>query len=618
MYRHWHLNRGRSVIALLFLALLAAGLFSKAQAGAAGNLHVAAMLPPALPPLPKSELLKSQSVSAKNISLYNRIFIAQNEGNIAEANRLMKRLSDPRLRGHVLYQRYLHPTAYRPDFGELQDWMHRYAGQPGAERIYRLAMARMPKGYKGTLAAPEPVRGVTGYAGLSEPGGTCRIALPQNPKDAKIAATLLRDVKASLRKGDPAAALHTLEKSGHILSFVDFDRVRGQIAYGFMNKGQLDRARRIALAAAKRSGADAPDAGWIAGLAAWRRNDDVLAQKMFTQVASSPCASGWMTSGGAYWASRASLRRGDVAAVRPLLERAAQWPRTFYGMIATRSLGWDFDFDWTLPDYTARQASLLSSIPAFQRADALVKAGQPHMAEAELLTINPDNDRNLRSALMAYAAHIDLAGFALRLAEAYPRPEGGFYDAALYPLLPWKPSEGFRVDEALLHALIRQESRFDPEAQSERGASGLMQLMPGTATDVSGMTYTADHTGRHALKNPETNLDIGQRYVENLMGAEPVGAELVSLLIAYNAGPGALSRWKKQYADTLSDPLLFMETIPAPETRDYVERVMANYWIYRLRLDQKPSSLDEVAQGQWMNYTTVEAADKPRLVLNMK
>jgi hypothetical protein len=76
----------------------------------------------------------------------------------------------------------------------------------------------------------------------------------------------------------------------------------------------------------------------------------------------------------------------------------------------------------------------------------------------------------------------------------------------------------------------------------------------------------------------------------------------MALLVAYNAGPGNLAHWKQQYAETVSDPLLFIETLPLAETRAYVERVMANYWIYRIRQGQNPATLDAVAEGHGAPY----------------
>jgi soluble lytic murein transglycosylase-like protein len=388
---------------------------------------------------------------------------------------------------------------------------------------------------------------------------------------------------------------------------VEYDQLRGEIAKGYLDADEMGNARDLAQASIDRSGANAPDAGWIGGLVAWRQGDFDKAAKLFGQVAVSPYATSWMAAAGAYWASRAEMRAGHIDEVRPMLEKAAAFPRTFYGLLATRALGWDFDFDWTMPRYTGAHRAKLSHLSAFGRAAALAQVGQFHLAGAELLAIDPGGDRVLREALIAYASHAGLPSLAMRLAQAYTRPGGGLYDAALYPVSPWKPADGYVVDEALMQALIRQESRFDPEAQSGNGAIGLMQLMPATASFVSGSTYEADLTGRHALKDPQVNLDIGQRYVKSLLYTDTVGADLLSLLVAYNAGPGALSRWKQQYSDTMNDPLLFIETIPLAQTRAYVEHVMANYWIYRMRLGKPAQSLDQVAEGHWAPYPGEEA-----------
>jgi len=74
-------------------------------------------------------------LSARDAELYRQIFTVQEDGHWAEADRLIAQLSDRRLMGHVLAQRYLHPTAYRSKYVELKDWMDSYADLPEAKRI---------------------------------------------------------------------------------------------------------------------------------------------------------------------------------------------------------------------------------------------------------------------------------------------------------------------------------------------------------------------------------------------------------------------------------------------------------------------------------------------------
>ena len=107
--------------------------------------------------------------------------------------------------------------------------------------------------------------------------------------------------------------------------------------------------------------------------------------------------------------------------------------------------------------------------------------------------------------------------------------------------------------------------------------------------------------GDTALFEPEFNLRAGKKYIHELFKSYVPNKNLFDLLIAWNAGPGNLQRWKKNLKN-INDPLLFIETIPVAETRAFVERVMTNYWLYQNRFGQKTPSLDAVAEGKWPIY----------------
>jgi len=79
-------------------------------------------------------------------------------------------------------------------------------------------------------------------------------------------------------------------------------------------------------------------------------------------------------------------------------------------------------------------------------------------------------------------------------------------------------------------------------------------------------------------------------------------------MVAYNGGPGNLSRWLRN-SDYRDDPLLFIESIPAPEPRGYIERVLTHFWIYRDRLGQDAPSLGRAATGEWPVYQSLERGD---------
>lgn len=458
-------------------------------------------------------------LSDRDAALYKKIFTAQESGDWTGADSLIPQLGDKRLLGHVLYQRYMHPTAYRAQFEELRDWLSVYADHPGAQRLYALALARMPSG--------------GGSADLRKPAPAGKLRLP-----------------VSALPGEHRSAQSALTN-------------------------------------------------WVRGMNAWRNENYKNAAHYFGSTADGENVSDWTRAAAAFWASRAHMRAGNLKEVSPWLRRAAQYPRTFYGLIATRALGESFDFNWKLPDFTGARYERLVSIPQGARAVALAAAGQQDRAEEELRMIDPGDDGELREAMLSFAAQARIPALAMELAHAIPARDGGVYDAALYPLMPWKPKDGFKVDPALIHAIMRQESKFDPEALSHRGARGLMQIMPMTARHVvAKRDLVEEDGGADSLRDPQANLEIGQHYIEELLDQSTVDRDLFSLAIAYNAGPGNLSRWKSRLRH-VTDPLLFIESLPASETRAYVERVLANYWIYKLRMGQSVPTLDAVAAGQW-------------------
>ena len=185
----------------------------------------------------------------------------------------------------------------------------------------------------------------------------------------------------------------------------------------------------------------------------------------------------------------------------------------------------------------------------------------------------------------------------MKLGNTMSDQDGVFYDAALYPTTSWEPGSGYIIDPALINAITRQESRFDPSAESGSGAQGLMQLMPSTASALADDLNGVSGKSAYHLKDPKTNLEIGQRYIQTLLKDPSVNGDILKLMVAYNAGPGNLGHWAKQ-AGADVDPLFFVEMIPSAQTRTYVERVLSNYWIYRLRDNLPTPTLDAVAAGK--------------------
>jgi soluble lytic murein transglycosylase-like protein len=155
-----------------------------------------------------------------------------------------------------------------------------------------------------------------------------------------------------------------------------------------------------------------------------------------------------------------------------------------------------------------------------------------------------------------------------------------------------EPKDGFTMDRALVYAIVRQESAFNPMAVSPVGAMGLMQLMPTSAALATGdKTYVRRP---RTLFNPAVNLRVGQDYLAYLMD-RGVGADLLKMVAAYNAGPGAVLNTVNKVGD--EDPLLMIECLPALETRNYVEKVMTSYWTYKRIFGEETKTLDAIAGG---------------------
>jgi soluble lytic murein transglycosylase len=128
--------------------------------------------------------------------------------------------------------------------------------------------------------------------------------------------------------------------------------------------------------------------------------------------------------------------------------------------------------------------------------------------------------------------------------------------------------------DALITAIIREESYFNPDSQSSVGAIGLMQLMPSTAHDIGDKNGISFNTRN--LFNPELNIRLGNIYYSTLRGS--FGGKDVSAIAAYNGGIGSVSVWRTNlnYLDTDE----FVEQIPYDETKNYVKKVFRSYWNY--------------------------------------
>ncbi len=336
------------------------------------------------------------------------------------------------------------------------------------------------------------------------------------------------------------------------------------------------------------------DTNWLAGLEAWKRGDFAGAALAFSRDAENADDDPWDQSKASFWVARAYLRAKQPDKVSPWLKRAAKHPLTFYGQLAARALGVAPEIDWSAPKLTKAHGDQIMNARSGKRAMALLQVGQKEMAEKELLLLQQKAKDELDEALVAVSQAANLPTLALKMGATQRLYGDSVIPAALYPVPSWQPEGGFTVDRALIYAVMRQESGFNPNAVSGDGAIGLMQIMPETGKKLG------FEPGQ--LRNPQVSMTAGQKYLGSLMAMDLVDADLIMTGVAYNAGPGKLQKWKKA-SRAGEDALMFLETLPAKETRQFVKRVLAAYWIYQERLGQDTPTLKALATGGWPRYT---------------
>ena len=263
-----------------------------------------------------------------------------------------------------------------------------------------------------------------------------------------------------------------------------------------------------------------------------------------------------------------------------------------------------------MPELDADTRDALINSNGGRRTFALLQIGRTDLAEKELRRLYPVLPDFMHGAIMTIAVGNGMPGLAMRIAGILKARGDRPYYAAFYPLPDWQLDSIAGIDKALIYAIARQESKFNATARSGRGAIGVMQIMPRTAAFVANDRSFRSRDGRKALMDPSLNLKLGQEYVGHLLKQDSVNEGLFQLLAAYNAGPGTLRKWTRKL-DFKEDPLLFIESIPRHETREFIERVLTNLWMYRLRLGQPAPSLDHIAAGSWPRYESIDISQQP-------
>ncbi|WP_125255998.1 lytic transglycosylase domain-containing protein [Brevundimonas fluminis] len=487
------------------------------------------------PALPAAAQISALSPSDR--LSYTTAFDSLRRGELDAARDQARTAGDRILLGTIEFERLFHAD-HVATFEELTAWLEDYADLPEAPRAYALAMRRRPDG------APEPrrPRGVESEAG-SDAGKAARVAFNAD------------DLTGAYDTG---------------------------VAIGDW---------------------------WTAGLSAWRLGRYEESYLAFERVAENPVEDAWVRAGAAFWASRAAERAGRPHMVQPMLRLSARWPATFYGQIALRRLGVEPVIEnlgggprpyaadrVAAPEFEGLPEGL--SVEALQRfverdaqarrTVALIEVGRTTDARVEYARGWRDA-RNPDDALMWRGLGRVLAP------QLTPRnSEAERIDAARYPIPDVQPEGGFTIERSLVYAVARKETGFNPRAVSSAGAYGMMQVMPTTAAEMTGDRGFV--TDPRRLWDAPVNLRLGQGYILRMLGLTAFEGDLLRVVPSYNAGPGPMLGAIRRLGPD-ADPLLLIETIDVPQARDYVEKVVAAYWIYQ-RIQGRPlNTLDAVAAG---------------------
>lgn len=288
-----------------------------------------------------------------------------------------------------------------------------------------------------------------------------------------------------------------------------------------------------------------------------------------------------------FWKARA-LKQSSAATKQAEAQRLLQGlasPLSFYGKLAAEELGQRTALPPAPLALSAAEKTQAMNHPGLSRALALIAAGLRGEGVREWnFSLRGMGDRELLAAAQIACDRevwdrcintSERSRSEIDLAQRFPTP----YRSELLA-----QAREIGLDPAYVYGLIRQESRFVSDARSHVGASGLMQVMPGTAR------WTAKKVGidyrPELLTDRDFNLRIGTRYLKLVL--DDFGGSMAMAAAAYNAGPSRPRRWRQ---GPPLDAAIWAENIPFHETRDYVKRVLSNATIYAALLGTEPPDL---------------------------
>ncbi|ENT3298450.1 murein transglycosylase [Enterobacter asburiae] len=289
-----------------------------------------------------------------------------------------------------------------------------------------------------------------------------------------------------------------------------------------------------------------------------------------------------------YWQADLLMERGRDDEAKEILHTLMQ-QRGFYPMAAAQRLGEEYTFRIDKAPANANPA--LTQGPEMARVRELMYWNMDNTARSEWanLVTSRTTDEKAQLARYAFDNHWwDLSVQATIAGKLWDHLEERFPLA--YKDLFDRYTSGKDIPQSYAMAIARQESAWNPKVRSPVGASGLMQIMPGTATHTVKMFNISGYSSPSQLLDPDTNINIGTSYLQYVY--QQFGNNRIFSSAAYNAGPGRVRTWLGNSAGRI-DAVAFVESIPFSETRGYVKNVLAYDAYYRYFMGQKDTLMSD-------------------------
>jgi soluble lytic murein transglycosylase len=332
-------------------------------------------------------------------------------------------------------------------------------------------------------------------------------------------------------------------------------------------------------------------AGWIA---LRFLNDPHTATKHFARIKTLGIENTTALSRAGYWQARAAEAAGRRQNAYAYYAEAARHATTYYGQLAGARIGLTKVALASPPAMSARRRAALSQAEIVRAVDLLYAIGERRL----VTTFIADLDRVDNAGALALIADLAKKHHHARAAVLMGKQAVARGLPLDYPAFPTYGLPRYRpigppVEPAIVYAIARQESAFHPRTLSPAKAMGLMQVTPAAGRYIA-KTYGVKYNRRRLFRDEVYNVQMGAAELGG--NIETYRGSYILAFAAYNAGRGRVKQWIARFGDPRDpqvDPVDWVERIPFSETRNYVQRIMENLQVYRVRFSGKNRLLIE-------------------------